>query len=105
MEYFNKMQEGGQERGLFMKRKEFIDFVISERVSILFQQYGRLYGKKTTQEDLEKSLELIIEGKKTAEELKKEWEEMFLKQGEFEEHLYREGVKDGMQLLRYILEK
>ena len=31
-------------------------------------------------------------------------EQMFLERGEFEEHLYREGVKDGIQLLRYLWE-
>lgn len=93
-----------KERFLIMKRKEFIDFIISERVSILFQQYGMSHEKKSDQEDFEKSLELYIEGKQTAEGLKEKWEQMFLERGEFEEHLYREGVKDGIQLLRYLWE-
>lgn len=92
-----------------MNDNSFVDFIISERIMYLLEEYQKT-RKTDTEGDIEEMLDLFLENyftqeeerSRLAEKIKESIDQIWKEQGERETFLYKTGVEDGIRLARKI---
>lgn len=92
-----------------MDDARFVDFIVSERIMYLLENYHKT-RKTDIEGDIGEMLDLFLENyftqeeerSKLAEKIKDSFEHIWKEQGERENFLYKTGVEDGIRLARKI---